>query len=60
MRSSFPINRLAEGGAILVPMEVARIWCMCVSMNLKVLCLRMKSSIMHTIWGGPEFMGSRG
>ena len=48
--SSFPMNRLAQGGAILVPMEVPRIWCICVSMNLKLLCLRMKSSIMRTMW----------
>ena len=50
VRSFLPMNRLTEG-AILVPMEVPRIWCICVSMNLKVLCLRMKSSMMHTIWG---------
>ena len=31
-------------------MEVPWFWCICVSMNLKVLCLRMKSSIMRTIW----------
>ena len=24
-----------------------------------MLCLRMKSSIMHTIWGGGQFVGSR-
>ena len=59
MRSSFPMNRLAQGGAILVPMEVPRISCICVSMNLKVLCLRMKPSIMRTIWGGGQFVGSR-
>ena len=40
-------------------MEVPRIWCICVSINLKVLCLRMKSSIMRTIWGGGQFVGSR-
>ena len=34
-------------------------WCIYVSMNLKVLCLRMKSSIMGTIWGGGQFVGSR-
>ena len=28
-------------------------------MNLKVLCLRMKSSIMRTIWGDGQFVGSR-
>ena len=39
------------GGAILGPMEVPRIWCICVSMNLKARCLKMKSSIMRTIWG---------
>ena len=33
-------------------MEVPRICCICVSMNLKVLCLRMK-------WGGGQFVGSR-
>ena len=38
-------------------MEVAG--CICVSMNLKVLCLRMKSSIMRTIWGGGQFVGSK-
>ena len=37
-----------------MPMELP--WCVCVSMNLKVLCLRMKSSIMCTIWGGGQFM----
>ena len=40
-------------------MEVPKIWCICVCMNLKVLCLRMKSSIMCTIWGGGQFVGSR-
>ena len=45
--------------AIPVPVEVPRIWCICVSINLEVLCLRMKSSIMHTIWGGGQFVGSR-
>ena len=28
-------------------------------MNLKVLRLRMKLSIMHTIWGGRQFVSSR-
>ena len=28
-------------------------------MNLKVLWLRMKLSIMHTIWGGRQFVSSR-
>ena len=40
-------------------MEVPRIWCICVSMNLKVLCLRMKLSVMRTLWGGGQFVGSR-
>ena len=31
---------------------------MCMSMDLKVLCLRMKSSVMRTIWGGGHFVGS--
>ena len=34
-------------------------WCICVSMNLKERCLRMKSSIMCNIWGGGQFVGSR-
>ena len=55
----FSMNRSAQGGTILVPMVVPRIWCICVTMNLKVLCLRMKSSIMRTIWGGGQFVGSR-
>ena len=57
-RSSFPMSRLTQGGAILVPMEVPRIWCIYMSMNLKVLCLRMKSSIICTIWGGGQLVGS--
>ena len=40
-------------------MEVPRIWFICVSMNLKVLCLRMKLSIIHTIWSGGQIVGSR-
>ena len=57
--SSLLMNRLAYGGAILVAMEVPRIWCICVPMNLKVLCLRMKSSMMRTIWDSRQFGGSR-
>ena len=57
-RSSFPMNRLTEGGDSQVPMEVPRIWCIYMSMNLKVLCLRMKSSIICTIWGGGQLVGS--
>ena len=37
VRSSLPMNTLAYGGAILVPMEAPRIWCICVSVNLQVL-----------------------
>ena len=59
LRFSLPMNRMAQGGAILVSIDVPRIWCICVSMNFKVLCLRMKSSIMHTIWSGGWFVGSR-
>ena len=59
VRCSLPMNTLAYGGAILVPMEAPRIWCICVSVNLQVLCLRMKSSMMHTIWAGGQFVGSR-
>ena len=59
VRSSLLMNTLAYGGAILAPMEARRIWCICVSVNLQVLCLRMKSSMMHTIWGGGQFVGSR-
>ena len=40
-------------------MEVPRIWCICMSMNLNVLCLRIKSSMAGTIWGGGQFVGSR-
>ena len=53
------MNRLAYRGAIVVPMEVPRIWCICVSINLKVLCLRMTSNIAHTIWGRGQFGGCR-
>ena len=42
VRFSLPINRLAQGGAILVPMEVPKICFICVSINVKVLCLSMK------------------
>ena len=59
VRSSLPMFRLGNEGTILVSMEVARIWCICVSMNLKVLCLRMKSSMMCTIWGDGQFEGNR-
>ena len=45
VRSSLTMNRLADRGTILVPMEVPRIWCIYMSMNFKVLCLWMKSSI---------------
>ena len=34
---------------MLVPMPLPRIWCIRVSMNLKVLCLRIKSSMMCVI-----------
>ena len=30
-----------------------------VSMNLKVLCLRMKSNAMRTILGGGQYVGSK-
>ena len=40
-------------------MKVPRIWCILVSMNLKVLCLRMKSRMIRTIWDGGQFVGSR-
>ena len=62
VRSSFPMKKLAQGGAILAAMEVPRISCICVYelyMNQKVLCLMMKSSIMRTIWGSGQFLGSR-
>ena len=55
----FSHEQIGIGGAILVPMEIARISCICLSMNLKVLCLRMTSSIMHTIWGDGQFVCSR-
>ena len=32
----------------------------CLSMNWKVLCLRVKSSMAHTIWGSGQFVVSRG
>ena len=40
-------------------MEVTRNWCIFMSMNSKVLCLRMKLSIMGNIWGDGQFVGSR-
>ena len=40
-------------------MELPRTWCICMSMNLKVLCLRIILSIMCTIWDGGQFVGSR-
>ena len=63
LRSSLPMNRLAWGEGshpgIVVPMEVLKIWCICVSINLKMLYLRMKSSIKRNIWGGEQFVGNR-
>ena len=38
----FAHEKIGTGGAMLLPTEVPRIWWMCVSMKLKVLCLRMK------------------
>ena len=32
----------------------------CLSMNWKVLCLRVKSSMAHTIWESGQFVGSGG
>ena len=55
----FSHEQIDTGAAILVPMEIPRIWCICVSMNLKVLCLTMKLSTMRTIWSGGQFVGSR-
>ena len=40
-------------------MKVSKIWCICVSVNVNVLSLRMKLSMMHTIWGGGRFVLSR-
>ena len=33
--ASLPMNKLAQEGAILLPMQVSRIWCMWVSMNFE-------------------------
>ena len=59
VRSSLPMNRLALGGAILIPMDVPRTSGMCVSMKLKVPCFSMKSRIMRTMWGGGQFLNRR-
>ena len=32
---------------------------MCVSMRLKVLCLKVKSRIARTIWSDGQFVGTR-
>lgn len=42
-----------------MPMEVPRVWCKCAFMNLKVMCLRIKSRMTRTIWGGGQFLGRR-
>ena len=44
---------------MLIQTEVSRIWCTCVSLNLKVPCLRMKSSMTCTILEGGQFVGRR-
>ena len=49
VHSPMPMYRSAQREAILVPMELPYIWCICVSMKLKVLC---------GIWGGGLFVGS--
>ena len=62
-RSSLLMKKIEIGGAILISIEVLRIWWMCVSMKLKVLCLRVKSRIARiaqTVWRGEQFVGRRG
>ena len=47
-------------GAIFVPMDALTTWRIFVFMKLKLLCFRMKSRIIETMWGGRKFMGRRG
>ena len=62
-RSSLLMTKIGIGGAILISIEVLRTWWMCVSMKLKVLCLRVKlriARILQTVWRGEQFVGRRG
>ena len=42
--SWWPMKRLAYGGVALVPMAVPTSWKKCLSMNKRLLCLRIVSS----------------
>ena len=49
--SSRPMKRLAYGGAALVPMAVATSWRKCLSMNERLLFLRIVSIKTPIVWG---------
>ena len=46
-----PMKRLVYGGAALLPMGVPTSWRKCLSMNEKLLILRMVSSKIPIVWG---------
>ena len=46
-----PMKRLAHGGTALVPMAVPTSWTKCLSMNERLLCLRIVSSSIPIMWG---------
>ena len=46
-----PMKKLVYGGAALVPMAVPASWRKCLSMNERLLFLRIVSSKMPIMWG---------
>ena len=43
-------EKLVYGGAALVPMAVSTSWGKCLSMNERLLCLRVVSSSIAVVW----------